>query len=268
MIWSDSYSIGCERVDAQHQELCHLVDELESNIGSETSGKTLAEALKFVVNYTRHHFNDEEKLMKVVAYPRLEEHKKLHNDLIHQVTEILLQLRDGKKLEPVELLKFLTDWVKNHIIEEDKKIGNFLVNRKFYQEEIEKKKLLSVQREAVLVKFQLLRDLYRKKMISADDVKEKKTHILVNRGKELGLANLRDFIDDLQFYRNCDFLCESDQKRVLTEFLESQDFTANLQTLNDTETKLLYIRTLYAQQLISEPQMESCKDEILAHICP
>lgn len=268
MIWSDSYYIGCERVDAQHQELCHLVDELELNIGKETTGKTLADALKFVVNYTRHHFNDEEKLMKVVAYPRLEDHKKLHNDLIHQVTEILLQLRDGKKLEPAELLKFLTDWVKNHIIEEDKKIGDFLVNRKLYQEEVEKKKQISAQREAVVVKFQLLRDLYRKKMISADDVKEKNMQILVNRGKEFGLANLRDFIDDLQFYRNCDFLCETEQKRILTEFLQSQDFTTNLQALSDAETKLLYIRTLYAQQLISEPQMESFKDGILAHICP
>lgn len=268
MIWSESYSIGCERVDAQHQELCHLVDELELNIDNEASGKTLAEALKFVVNYTRHHFNDEEKLMKVVAYPQLEEHKKLHNDLIHQVTEILLQLRDGKKLEPAELLNFLTSWVKNHIVDEDKKIGNFLVKRKLYQEEVEKKKQLSLQREAVVVKIQLLRDLYSKKMISADDVKEKKLHLLVNRGKELGLAHLRDFIEDLQFFRNCDLLCETEQKRVLTAFLESQDFTTNLQTLKDSEAKLLYVRTLYAQQLISEPQMETFKDGILAQICP
>ncbi len=126
MIWYDNYNIGIERIDKQHQQLAKTIRKLQQSLVNGQFCNEAGETLKFIATYTKEHFNDEEALMEEVNYDDLKKHKILHEKLITQVVDILLTLKKGKHIDPYELIDFLTEWLRNHIIHEDKKIGKFI----------------------------------------------------------------------------------------------------------------------------------------------
>ena len=45
---------------------------------------------------------------------------------LKEVKDILINLKKGKAVNPYELIDFLTDWLINHIRNEDRKIGKVI----------------------------------------------------------------------------------------------------------------------------------------------
>jgi hemerythrin len=121
--WSDVHKIGHEKIDSQHRKLVGLVAELQHAIGTENESETASNTLKALVDYTQYHFQDEEALMASIGFSELERHKYQHRQLLEQVVEILTELRCGKPLEAEKLVDFLMDWLTDHILSEDTKIG-------------------------------------------------------------------------------------------------------------------------------------------------
>ena len=69
------------------------------------------------------HFSHEEKFMQDINYPKSEEHKKLHREIILKINEFVKQLptmniSDFEK----ELAKIIDISLVHHIIQEDRKI--------------------------------------------------------------------------------------------------------------------------------------------------
>ena len=129
MEWYENYNIGVEEIDRQHRQLVAMVDRVQKSLQDQTTNQELGKALRFLVDYTREHFRSEEELMRRVGYPEYEAHKKIHAKLIQEVTDVLLGLKRGKQLNPLELIDFLVDWVIHHVVHDDKKIGNFIARR-------------------------------------------------------------------------------------------------------------------------------------------
>ncbi|MBU0681083.1 MAG: bacteriohemerythrin [Proteobacteria bacterium] len=123
MEWYDDYNIDVELIDSQHQELVKMITRLQDALSSGALNAEIATVLKFLVEYTRKHFKDEEKVMAAIGFAELENHKNLHGRLIEEVKNILLDLKKGKPIHAYELIDFLTNWLMNHIRHEDKKIG-------------------------------------------------------------------------------------------------------------------------------------------------
>ncbi len=126
MEWYDDYNIDVEPIDDQHRELVNVVTRLQESLSSSAANTEIGEALKFLVQYTQQHFKDEERLMTTIEFAELDSHKKMHAKLIDDVKNILLDLKKGKSIHPYELIDFLTEWLINHIRNEDKKIGRAL----------------------------------------------------------------------------------------------------------------------------------------------
>lgn len=126
MEWHDTFSVGCKLLDDQHKELVVHVDKLEKLIDQKIEGPMLYETFLFLVNYARNHFRDEEILMEKISFPLLDEQKKFHNDFIEQIDEMLLKLKDSKNFDSRQLVDFLVGWVKNHVLVDDMKIGEFI----------------------------------------------------------------------------------------------------------------------------------------------
>jgi hemerythrin len=126
--WRDEYKLGNEQVDSQHYQLFMLVSQLvESCInGSET--EKLRETLDFLVNYTIYHFDDEEALQLRYDYPGYDRHKQLHEDF--KVTALELSKNFEESGSSAELSndvnKIVVKWLINHILREDKKIGDHI----------------------------------------------------------------------------------------------------------------------------------------------
>ena len=126
MEWYDSYCIGDEKIDSQHKELVGMVSRLQESLSGENLKEETANALRFLVQYTRQHFVDEEELMQRIAFEGYDYHKQQHKKLIFEVTNVLLDIKKGKQINPFELFDFLMDWLLTHIKNEDKKIGKAL----------------------------------------------------------------------------------------------------------------------------------------------
>lgn len=125
MKWQDDYNTGITSIDEQHQNLCDMLNELEKSMNSDNVYQVMGKILKELVEYVKFHFQDEEKVMSRISYPELEEHKRIHKDLVDQIVKILLDMKNGKELEAVELNIFLKKWLLDHILQEDKKISNY-----------------------------------------------------------------------------------------------------------------------------------------------
>jgi hemerythrin-like metal-binding protein len=125
MKWQKDYNIGITVVDEQHKKLCSMLTNLENSINSDDVYQVMGDILKELVQYTKYHFEEEEKVMQRISYPDFEKHKKLHKDLVNEISIILLDLKNGKKINAFELKTFLQKWLIDHILGEDKKIGEY-----------------------------------------------------------------------------------------------------------------------------------------------
>ena len=125
MKWQKDYNIGITVIDEQHRKLCSMLTNLETSIESDNVYQVMGEILKELVQYTKSHFREEERVMQRISYPDFEKHKKLHKDLVDEIVTILVDLKHGKEISAFELITFLQKWLRDHILGEDKKIGEY-----------------------------------------------------------------------------------------------------------------------------------------------
>ena len=121
MNWYANYNIGVEKIDEQHQKLAKTIRKLQHSLANGRFTPETGATLKFLVEYTKVHFADEEALMVDINYEELDSHQALHKKLVSQVVDILLDLKKGKVIDAYELLDFLTNWLTKHIVHEDQK---------------------------------------------------------------------------------------------------------------------------------------------------
>jgi len=126
MKWKKSFEIGISQIDLEHKALVSLIQKLENSMYGGSVSKTTGAVLKELVEYVKLHFKNEEKMMSNVGYPELSRHKILHKDLVNDVAAILIDLKNGKQWTASELVGFLNYWLREHILQEDKKIGQYL----------------------------------------------------------------------------------------------------------------------------------------------
>lgn len=123
IIWKDFYSVGDPSLDAQHQQMIGVINELYEAMEKKSAQKVIKPILDRLVKYTFDHFEHEEEAMLAVEYPDLIEHKALH-DKIRQKT---LDLKDNADFVTAQnLLAFLKEWWMGHIQTVDKKYAPYL----------------------------------------------------------------------------------------------------------------------------------------------
>jgi len=86
--------------------------------------------LEELIGYTASHFELEEQYMTRYAYPEYKGHKAIHDKLVGQVLELKSAVAAGKNIISIDLMNFLKDWLQNHIMSIDKKLGAFLSQKK------------------------------------------------------------------------------------------------------------------------------------------
>ena len=129
IMWKKEYSIGIESIDAQHQQLVNIINELKDGIDNKKENEVLKETLPKLVEYSKIHFHDEEKQMEMAGYTDIHLHKAQHKILINQIIQVLEQLKSGKTNVSISLFDFLKNWLLKHVLDHDKEFGYF-VNEK------------------------------------------------------------------------------------------------------------------------------------------
>jgi len=124
--WNDNFSVGNGEIDGQHKKLFQLADRFHSAMASGQGKQILQQTLNDLIDYTKHHFASEEKVMLKSSYPEYARHKAEHDALTHKVLQFRDEVAADRVVVTIDVLHFLKDWLVNHIGQMDKKIGEYL----------------------------------------------------------------------------------------------------------------------------------------------
>lgn len=127
--WTDDLATGIDKIDEQHQELCHLLNELYDAMAQGHSETVIDHTLVSLLNYGKKHFATEETYFNRYLYPDRVEHKKEHDQFLVTAAELYKNHQSGQKKVSIETLHFLRDWITHHIKESDMSYKDFLKNK-------------------------------------------------------------------------------------------------------------------------------------------
>ena len=113
--WNEKYATGIAKIDAQHKGLFAIGAELYAAMRAGQASDKLSLILNRLVQYTVANFSYEEGLMQAKQYPDFVAHKAKHDDLTRQVTKFCDEVQSGKIGVSIPLMKFLEDWLQQHI---------------------------------------------------------------------------------------------------------------------------------------------------------
>ncbi|HEY5672108.1 MAG TPA: bacteriohemerythrin [Malonomonas sp.] len=118
--WDDRLNTGISLVDKQHRKLVELINQLFQCMKDGGDRMLLGSIIDELVDYTVTHFRAEEEMMKRTNYPDLENHKRIHQEFVAKVGSTLTKLKNGERVAPADMYKFLKDWLINHIEQQDR----------------------------------------------------------------------------------------------------------------------------------------------------
>jgi len=124
--WTPEFAVHVPEIDRDHQFEFGLVNRLHEAMlagqGTEILGTILAELTKF----TRNHFANEEKMMAATRYPEMLAHVQQHDQIRRRVTEVEARFERGETAITIELMLFLSDWLRNHTMVTDRRLGDYI----------------------------------------------------------------------------------------------------------------------------------------------
>ncbi len=126
--WSNDYSINCSQVDDEHKKLIEMANEVFGLIHPEANRNELIAVVKELFKYMESHFEHEEAYMEEIEFPEFDRHRKLHALIVREMNGALKGLNDLESYAE-KLREMMVEWVVQHIIQEDAKIGQFVRSR-------------------------------------------------------------------------------------------------------------------------------------------
>jgi len=125
--WKREYELGIEDIDFQHHFFFNLILRLTAELTQSQEQVYQNALVDELIAYARFHFVSEENMMSRAGYPKLEEHKHLHHELLDQLStkSSLLSLTHSAK-DSNGLLDFLMNWFFQHTTGEDKLFAQYL----------------------------------------------------------------------------------------------------------------------------------------------
>ena len=118
--WNDRYTTGHDEIDAQHRDLFDLVNRM-AKVHTVEEIKPL---LLLLFKHTREHFQQEEDLIRSKGFPGLAAHINGHNFLLGRLNTFSAEVGKGS-FNKDELIKLMSNWAMNHIVNDDIKALNY-----------------------------------------------------------------------------------------------------------------------------------------------
>ncbi|WP_169558533.1 bacteriohemerythrin [Uliginosibacterium gangwonense] len=126
--WSPRFAVGVESIDAQHQKLIAIFNQLHAALYHVNDKADIAKVLEELLAYTQYHFKHEGELMERAHYPEQRDHLAKHAALIDKAVEYKRRFDAGEQIG-AEMMQFFREWLVNHILKTDKTLGSYLSQR-------------------------------------------------------------------------------------------------------------------------------------------
>jgi hemerythrin len=118
--------VGIEFIDRQHENLATLLNCLSDAHRAGKSEEIRLFRLDQLIDAVEEHFQAEEELMDEKGYPDADLHRSERCDLAMQVNGYRTRFAAGEESLTGSILDFLRDWLRNHILRWDLRLGRFL----------------------------------------------------------------------------------------------------------------------------------------------
>lgn len=129
LTWNESrHSVGIALIDSQHQELIGRVNKIANGIAKKDQSEAMQEMLSGLLLFVREHFAFEERLMAEYDFPEMASHIEEHRRLLQQLSNLIKADPRAPRHNKAALVSaFLTDWTEQHILQDDKELGKFII---------------------------------------------------------------------------------------------------------------------------------------------
>ncbi len=130
--YSDRYSVNVEEINGQHKKIMNYINQIHAAVKKGAGLAEIREILIGMAEFVTEHFATEEKYFKKFNYPEYAGHKKIHENLLGKVREIIGQIDAGQDVNLIDVLIFLKDWLQDHIMVVDKRYSTFFNEHGLY----------------------------------------------------------------------------------------------------------------------------------------
>ncbi len=124
--WNDKMSVNVAEIDKQHKKLIDIINSLSEAMKSGKGKDVIGKIIKQLADYTVYHFGHEEKLFEKYNYPETKAHLAKHKEFVDKLNNWQKQLETGKLALSVQVINYLSSWLREHIMGTDQKYSEFL----------------------------------------------------------------------------------------------------------------------------------------------
>jgi len=114
--WSEELDVKVNDMNDQHAELIRLMNAVHDANECQAGKVSIQFSLDQLVQYVVRHFAEEEAYMASIGFPKLDNHKRIHKQLLERVSGYKedFETSDAAVL-PEDFFRFLRYWLVAHI---------------------------------------------------------------------------------------------------------------------------------------------------------
>lgn len=122
LTWRDEWLLDIDMLDAEHREMVRLINRL----GDATDPAPLSLRLGDLITMLRGHFLVEQRFLREIAYPHMEDHTRDHRLQLAELVDLRRSLATSSEatMSPAELHP-IKDWFFNHVVAEDRRFAAY-----------------------------------------------------------------------------------------------------------------------------------------------
>ena len=106
--------------------MLEIANVVAQNLYPDADRHALTSALDALVEYTRYHFEAEEKLMALYNYAGAADHCDGHEKMVTQLMAYAEKVQGEESPDKAAFLRFFDNWIVEHVQKQDLAYGQFL----------------------------------------------------------------------------------------------------------------------------------------------
>lgn len=119
LVWREQLSVGNDVIDYDHKHLIEIINLVEKSLETINSSE-LTIALSSLSQYSKAHFDREEKIAGAAGYTQVEQLHQSHDELLKKIDQLQQEIGNEWTASAVgHFTALLRDWLINHVIKED-----------------------------------------------------------------------------------------------------------------------------------------------------
>ncbi len=129
MLWTEEMSVGLPHMDKDHQDLLDIINKLSAELHTGGAGRIIGDTLLELLHYTETHFRREERMLEEHGFPGLGAHRAEHQRMTKRLAEFERMYSEEDVALSQDVLRFLQNWFKHHILGLDQEYVEFMRQR-------------------------------------------------------------------------------------------------------------------------------------------